>query len=355
MLRAYVKDDFANLLEYQQWIKDTFANLSELNRSQLDRFKKDYVERRIRTEPTWYGRDTSFLEMESGITQFKDPELIERVYNQVNDKITTAVRERIKARKILYNPNGLGVFIFDRAAMGMYRLKEFFSPSQNRIVEREEVRQAKKGYVLVKDGSPVVQRWEQHKENNKPKIRTTSKNVYAYYPKVSKERQAVELFISCGANADTKADAFLYSGISAIIIAQILEKARIPNRITIAVGSSPDGYSDTAYACIIPVKEYDENPDINLLALLSSDPRFFRHEGFKGVIAMYDYFQATCPYGLGRGMNREYLVKVVERSTYTKTARLAPNRFYFGWTFTEREAVDTINETIEEIAERLMQ
>lgn len=354
MLRAYVKGDFENLLDYQSWVKERFASLSSLNKSHLSRFEKSYVEDRIRSSPYWYGGDTSWEEMESGITQFKDPELIERVYGQVNDKITTAVREKIKARKILYNPNGLGVFIFDRAAMGMYRLKEFFSSSLNRVVEPEEVRRVKKGLVLKTDGSPVQERWEQHKESGKPKIRTTSKNVYAYYPRVNKDRQAVELYLSCGANAGTDSDAFLYSGISAIIIAQILDRARIPTRITIAVGSSPDGFNNTAYACIIPVKEYDESLDINLLALLSSDPRFFRHEGFKGVIAMYDFFKTYCPPSLGNGMNREYLMKVIERSSYTKSARLAPNRFYFGWTFTEREAVDTINETIEEIAERLM-
>jgi hypothetical protein len=353
MLKAFVKDDFANLLEYQEWIKERFANLSELNKSFSYRFTKDYVDRLIQRQPSWYG-STTYEEMERGITQFKDPELIERVYSQVNDKITTAVREKIKAKKILYNPNGLGVFIFDRAAMGMYRIKEFFSPSLDRVVEQEEVKQASRSYVLIKDGSPVRKRWEQRKEDGKPKIRTTSKNVYAYYPKISKERQAVELYLACGANSNINSEAFLYSGISAIIVAQILEKARIPNRISIAIGSSPDNFRSTAYACIIPVKEYDENLDVNLLALLSSEPRFFRYEGFKGVIGMYDYFKASCPSGLGNGMTRQYLSQVVERSTYTKNARLAPNRFYFGWTFSERDAVDTINDTIEEIAQRLM-
>jgi len=353
MLQAHIKDDFDNLLEYQNWVRERLQNISPLNKSQLSRFERSNVESHIRRSPDWYGEGANYPEMERGITEYKDPDLIEKIFSQVNDHITTAMKDKIKARKVRYNPNGLGVFVFDRAAMGMYRLKEFYSTSLKRVVEGEEVKQNKKGFELLKDGSPVQQRWEQ-KKDGKPKIRTTSKNVYAYYPKINKEKQAVELFISCGAHVGIKAEAFLYSGISAIIIAQLLEKARIQTRISIVVGSSPDGFEDTAYACIIPVKNYDENLDMNLLALLSSDPRFFRHEGFKGVVSMYDHFKIACPQTLGTGMNKEYLIQTIERSSFSKTAKLAPNRFYFGWTFNEGEAVNAVNETIEEIAEKLV-
>jgi hypothetical protein len=352
MLKVYMKDDFKNLLEYRQWVDRTFNHLSPENEGHLLNYEKEAVENTIKRSPGWYGKDTSYAEMSSGITEYKRPELIEKIYDRVNDKISTSAKDKIKARKVQYNPFGLGVFIFDRAAMGMFRLKEFYSPSLKKVVDREEVRMKKGGHTLIKDGSPVLERWEE-KPDGKPKIRTTSKNVYAYFPRINKNKQAVDLFISCGGHATITAEQFLYSGISAIIVAQLLEKAHIQTRISIVIGSSPDNFNEKALGAIIPVKNYDEKLDVNLLALLTSDPRFFRYEGFKGIVALYDHFGETCPSTLGYGFNKEYLTQAIEHSTYTKTAKLAPNRFYFGWTFSEHEAVEVIKEGIDELAKKL--
>ncbi len=350
MLKAHVLDHFENLLDYYQWINNTFDTMSEMNKQHLYQFTKESVEREIRYSPEWYGEGASYEVMSKGITEYIRPDLIEKIYNQVSAKVSNLTKNKIKRKKIHYNPNGLGVFLFDRAAMGMYRLKEFFSPSLNKVVEREEVQRLKGEYRLIKDNSLVVERWEE--KEGKPKIRTSSKNVYTFYEKVNKEKQAVDLLVSCGGHVGIIGEQFLYSGMSALIVAQLLEQAGIPNRISIVIGSSPDKYSHTAYACLIPVKNYDERLDINLLALLSSDPRFFRYEGFRGIIALYEHFKRVAPSSLGAGMNRDRLKMVMEQSTYTKTSRLAPNRFYFGWTFTEAAAIEAINEAIEEIAQR---
>lgn len=354
MLKCKMIGDFKNLLEYREWVNKTFQHLSELNEDHIPRFEKEAIEARIESSPTWYGSDTTYDEMNNGITEYKKPELIEKLYEQVSNKISTSVRDKIKARKVLYNPFGLGVFIFDRAAMGMFRLKEFYSPSLQKMVEQEEVIKKKNGFVLKKDNSPIIERWEQ-KPDGKPKIRTTTKNVYAYFPPLNKEKQAVDLFISCGGNAAITAEQFLYSGISAIIVAQLLEKARIQTRISIVIGSSPDNFTKQAFGALIPVKNYDEKFDINLLALLTSDPRFFRHEGFKGIISVYEHFGERCPSSLGYGFDKDLLTKAIEHSNYAKEAKLAPNRFYFGWTFSESDAVDVINETIDDLAKKLQE
>jgi len=138
-------------------------------------------------------------------------------------------------------------------------------------------------------------------------------------------------------------------------VAQILEKARIQTRINIVIGSSPDNFLKEAYGAVIPVKNYDEKLDINLLALLTSDPRFFRYEGFKGIVSVYEYFGQSCPSNLGYGFDKDLLEKAIEHSTYTKTAKLAPNRFYFGWTFSENQAVEAINETINDLEKKLQE
>jgi hypothetical protein len=353
MLKAHIKDDFNNLLEYHQWVNDSIKHISPLNRSHLEMFDKITIENTIQRRPKWFGKGASYQELIKGITEYKDPQLIEDIFNQVNDKISTNTKDKIKARKVRFNPNGLGVFVFDRAAMGMYRLKEFYSPSLNQTVDAKLVKQTHKGFELKTDGSFIEERSEQ-KENGHPKIRTTSKNVYAYFPKINKEQQAVELYISCGGHGDISADQLLYSGISAIVVAQLLEKAHIQTKISIVLGSSPDNFTENVYACIVPVKKYDEALDINLVALLTSDPRFFRYEGFKGIVSIYDYFKEPTPKSLGKGITKDHLIDVIEKSDYSKQKELAPNRFYFGWAFSEDSAIEQINETIEEISKRIL-
>lgn len=353
MIQAHIKDDFNNLLEYHQWVNDSIKNISNKNRELLAMFDKLNIESYIRKNPKWFGVGTRYAELIKGITEYKDPQLIEDIFNQINDKVSTQTKDKIKARKVRFNPNGLGVFVFDRAAMGMYRLQEYYSPSLNAVVDDTLVEFSENKYKLISDGSLVEKRYEQ-KENGEPKIRTSSKNVYAYFPKINKEKQAVELYISCGGHVGITADELLYSGISAIVVAQLLEKARIQTKISIVFGSSPDNFEESVYACLVPVKNYDEALDINLLALLTSDPRFFRYEGFKGIISSYDYFKSKCPPTLGKGMTKDYLIEVIEKSDYSKNKKLAPNRFYFGWTFSEDAAIEQINETIEEISKRLL-
>ena len=351
-MKAYIKDDFKNLLEYQEWVNKRMDNLSNINLQRNEMFDRYYLERQIKHQPQWFGNGVTYSELKAGVTEYKNPELITKIYNKVNDTISAEVRDQIKARKVKYNPYGLGVFCFDRVAMGMYRLKEYYSPSLKKVVENDEVIVVNDGYELISDRSEVIKRWEEQ-PNGKPKVRTTNKNVYAYFPPVPRDNHAVEMYISCGGHVGIQAEQFLYSGISAIIVAQLLEKARIKTRISIVIGSSPDAYQKTAYGCIIPVKNYDEALDINLLALLTSDPRFFRYNGFQGVISTYDHFKTVCPQTLGTGLDKTFLTKMIEKSDYSKNAKIAPNRFYFGWTFSEKAATEEITKTINQIASKL--
>lgn len=350
-LKAHIIDHFENLLEYHQWVNQGIQNLSQMNRYADERFNKRQIEKSMLVNPLWFGTGVTYEQLKQGITEFVNPELIDKIYNQISENMSVATQQTIKRKKTHYNPNGLGVFVFDRAAMGMFRLKEFYSPSLDMVVEKHEVKEVHhKEYQLIRDSSPVIERWEE--KNGKPKIRTNSKNVYAYFEKVNKSKQAVELVISCGASSKYTSKQLIYSGMSAIVVAKLLQQANIPVRIWVAIGSSPDGFEKTAYACLIPVKNYDQTLDINLLALLTSDPRFFRYEGFKGIVALYDHFKQEVPSTLGTGMTREYLIQTIENSTYSHSNKLSPNRFYFGWTFSEEEAIRDIENTIKELAKR---
>lgn len=343
---------FENLLQYREWVNSTFNKLSQKNRVHQSEYEKQSIDSVIKQVPDWFGKNVTFQELAKGITSYKNPELIDRIFQKMYDKVPSKTKDKIKARKVKYNPFGLGVFVFDRASMGMYRLKELFSDKHQKVVEREEVKKSNDQFHLIKDNSVVIERWEE-REDGKPKVRTTSKNVYAYFPPIKKDKQAVDIFISAGGNSSITAEQFLYSGVSAIIVAQLLERAQIKTKISLVIGSSPDGFRDKVFGAVVPIKKYDEPLDINLIALLSSDPRFFRYEGFKGIISLYEHFNEKCPMGLGRGINKETLEKTMNEYAIIHPESFSENRFYFGWTFSEDSAINQINTVIDEIARRI--
>ncbi len=345
-MKAYIKDGFKDLLEYRSWLKEKFDKLV-LNKKEQVKYTREAVESSLQYDSSWYGK-TTFDELENGITEFYNPTLIDKLYQQVTDKISVELQNKLKVKKVNYNAMGLGVFVFDRAAMGMFRNKEYYAVKHKQVVDAKEVNFNSNPITLKKDKSEVTERWEE-KEDGKPKVRTNSKKVFAFYPPKDKTSKSVELIISPGANAYVTADKFLYSGIAAIITAELLEKARIKTRISVVFGSEVSG--SRFYGSIVPVKNYDEKLDSNLLAILTSDPRFFRFEGFKGDIACFEEFGEVIPPGYGKALTGAGIAPYMRE--YGKDGKLSPNCFYFGGTFSETDALSMVRRSIEEISKRL--
>jgi hypothetical protein len=354
-MRVSVNDSFRNVVEFRDWANRKMNALNVSNQRVRDRYiGRPAIMRMMESNGIeWFGEGTTPEELIDGITEYSNPKLIDELMGKVNSDIPKATTEQVKARKLAFNDRGMGLFSFERAAMGLYRLKELHSESLGRRVEHEECRISGRNYVLAADGSEVTERWEQNADG-KPKARTSTKKVFAWFSKRNKEREAVEIYIGCGGNSNLSAERMLYSGMGAIVFAQILAKAGIPTKITVMVGTTPD-QAATAYFSLVPVKNYDEPLDANLLATLSSDPRFFRYDGFKGLIAVYDHFGQNIPNNLGSVMPREMLVRCIENSTYTKTAQLAPNRFYFGGTYSADAAISQVMDAIATLAKKLNQ
>jgi|GEM_PF-3436281 len=315
MPRVLLKDDFENLLDYRRWLQGAWDNLSPLNKGEHDDFSEQAVNHATVSRPNWYGSGVTYSELSAGITSYKKPELIEAVYNKVSHEINADIVNRIKKRKLDFNAMGLGVFCFDRAAMTLHRVK-----------------------------TPA----------GKTKVRTATKELFAWFPQEQRDRHAVELFVSCNAPASTKADDMLYGGVSAIIIAELLIKAGVRVKINMVVGSATDGSRNLYVGCVIPIKDYDEPFDRNLAALLVSDPRFIRFDGYKGVIAVYDHFKKAIPAGWGMPMNAVQLKTSFENSGYARNSQ-AQHRYYFGGTFSEQQATRDVALTITDLAQKMQQ
>lgn len=310
---AMLKDDFKSLLDYQQWLKDKWDNLSARNVGHMERYGESEVESTVRSDPDWYGRDVTYRELADGVTQYKDPDLIERVYNKVSDQLSAGIVNRIKKRKLDFNAMGMGVFCFDRAAMTLYRAK-------------------------TTDG--------------KTKVRTATKELFAWFPQESRDHHAVEIFISCDAPGDARADEMLYAGIAAIIIAELLTLAGIKVKINIVNGSALNPERELYVGCVVPVKDYEEPVDRNLIALLTSDPRFMRYDAFKGVVAAFDHFNKATPAGMGYSMSAMQLKTLFDKSGYGATLQ-SRYRYYFGGTLSEDQAIKDIDQTINDLAKKM--
>ncbi len=312
---ALIKDDFKSLLDYQAWVKETFANLSPKNTGHKVNYTKSHIEKMIQANDYWFGSGATYKELAEGIKQYQDPELLDNLYQKVNHELNPAITQKLQPRKLKFNDLGFGMFCFDRAAMSLYRTKE-----------------------------------SEYSDNLK--VKTNTKKLFAYFPEVSRDKHAVEFFISSDASGSVKAEEMLYGGVSAVIMAELLIKANIKVKINIVIGSALDLARQKYIGCIVPVKQYDEPLDRNVLALLSSDPRFMRFDAFKGVICSFENFNMATPSGLGLPMNASQLRNLLEESGYTENLP-SKHRFYFGGTFSEDAALNKINNTIEDISDFL--
>jgi hypothetical protein len=331
--KVKIKDDFKNLLDYQAWLNSSIDKMSALNQSELTRFKKPMIDKLILKLPQWFGKAATYEILAEGVKEFQNPELLDNVYSEVSYALSPIITQKLKAKQLKFNALGLGLFSFDRAAMTLYKITENRTTEQNGKQTKTQI-------------EPQI------KTQTKTQIKTNTKDLFAYFPEVKKDKHAIEFFISADAAGDITAEQMLYNGVSAVIMAELIIKAGIPLKINIVIGSALDKFRNSYLGCVVPVKNYDEPLDRNVVALLSSDPRFMRFDAFKGLICAFESFNLPTPAGLGFAMNAEQLKTVFENSDYIKKLPSA-HRYYFGGTFSQSQALEKINDTIGDIAQLL--
>lgn len=174
--------------------------------------------------------------------------------------------------KIAYNDRGLGMFSFERAAMGLFRL----------------------GSINLK--TPLEKTTTQlHIELGK--TRTMTKKVYAFFKDKKTDYPALQLYLMAGANANIKGDEMLYAGLACSELVEFLEARGVAVAVHVLMGTS---FEDRVIMGVVCVKRFEDTLDKNQLLLVSCDPRYFRFRGFKSLIALSNYFGYTIPAGLGK-------------------------------------------------------
>ncbi|HEX8548626.1 MAG TPA: hypothetical protein VF691_16810, partial [Cytophagaceae bacterium] len=177
---------FENLKEFDDFVAEELADgLSPNNQGMLDQIKESSIER---LASGWFGegkvKDLEELEKH---TVFQKPELFQEVEKEIRNSLEVFEKLEsttpVKIKKIAYNSMGFGVFSFDRAAMGLTRIKT---------------------------------------QNGKEKITTTVKDVYAWFLNKPIEQRGLKIYIVAGGAAGVQGKQMLYTGMSACVLADYL-------------------------------------------------------------------------------------------------------------------------------------
>ena len=266
--------------------KGVWANINSTTSSNLQR------------KSTWYGTPTpKDIEELNTHKYFLGMPLLKKIQPKIKEKLQDYLKlldtTGLEKPKVAYNDRGLGVFSFDRAAMGLYRLH----PTNSRTLVGKVSNQMK--IELDTDNKT-----------------TSVKSVYAYFQNKKVSYPALKLYLLAGGNANISGDKLLYVGLACAELVEFMETLGIAVEVNVLIGTS---FRNKTFMGVIRAKRFQDRLDKNQLMLTSSDPRYFRYRGFKGIIALGDHFNYKVPSSLGRitkTMGKAFVEMISDTDTY---------------------------------------
>ncbi len=263
--------------DFHEFVEDQMQQLNAGNRKVFQNMHLRALQK-IQGQTSWYG-SPSPKSIDDLITHdyFLGMPLLEvirpKIRKQLEHYLKVAKDKILPKPKMEYNDKGLGVFSFDRAAMGLYRLQPTLAapPIQKQINQMN---------IELDRGNKT----------------TIIKDVYAQIKDKATAFPALQLYITAGANAHVNGDQLLYVGLACAELTDFMES----RGIAIGVNIIFETYFDQKYIIsMVRVKRFEDPLNLNALLLLSSDPRYYRYRGFKALIALSNYFGWTIPQSLG--------------------------------------------------------
>ena len=307
-----------------------FDNVSGFNRfvdgetQRLNRTNKDTwkllvldTDLNIQKGTNWYGEPhpKTLKDLEDH-TYFLGMHLLEKLQPKIKDSLSeylNYLNDNVMPKpKLEYNDRNLGMFSFDRAAMGIFKSSR------------------------INVSTPIDRTTSQLKiALGQTDVSTRVRKVFAYFKDKNVALPSMKLYIMAGANAHVGGNEMLFVGLAASELVQFLEARGVPVEVNVLIGTRFDRNLNMA---VIRIKSFQEMLDKNQLLLMSADPRYFRYRGFKALIAMSNQFGLTIPNSLGRidpGMGKDF-VKV-----------LGSDGFVFEQTYSLESAAKEVKRIIE--------
>lgn len=268
---------FDSVEDFHQFIREQGKKLNTSNQKKWEAIDWE-AQSKIDRRSDFYGIPVpQRLEDLQKHDQFLGMYLLEKLREQAKkyfEKYLALQNDESTSRpKLAYNAQGLGVFSFDRAILGMHRVQ----PTVNTPVMQKVINQMR----IALD--------TQNKYTN-------IKKVYAHFENRKVSQPSLELYIMAGANARVEGEKLLYIGLACSELVTFMEARAIPVAVNVVFGNS---FHSQRYMAVVRVKRFEDQLDKNQLLLLSSDPRYFRYRGFQALIALSDYFQQNIPHSLG--------------------------------------------------------
>jgi hypothetical protein len=268
---------FDSVFAFNTFVDNEIKQLSSTNASRWN-WVKGSTSDQLKNGTDWYGTPTpkDVEELEAHRT-FLGMKLVEKIQPQIKEKLAKYLEylkdSVLPKPKMAYNDRGLGVFSFERAAMGMYQ------------------------QFPINTSTPINTSVSQMNiELGNKQILTSVKSVFAYFKDKQMSYPSLQLYIMAGANAHVKGNDLLYVGLACAELVEFMELRGISVEVNVMLGTS---FNNQVTMACIRVKRFQDKLDKNQLLLISSDPRYFRYRGFKGLVALSNYFGLTIPSGLG--------------------------------------------------------
>ncbi len=268
---------FDSVFAFNDFVDNEIKKLSSENKIRWVSTEEN-TSRQLQSGTDWYGMPTpkNIQELDNH-SSFLGMKLVQKIQPKIKDKLSKYLEylddSVIPKPKIAYNNRGLGVFSFERAAMGMFEIFPVnTSTSLNTSVSQMNI------------------------ELDNKQVQTSVKSVYAYFKDNQITYLSLQLYIMAGANAGVKGNDLLYVGLACAELVEFMELRGVSVEVNVMLGTA---FNNQVTMGCVRVKRFQDQLDKNQLLLMSSDPRYFRFRGFKALVAMSNYFCLTIPSGLG--------------------------------------------------------
>ncbi len=283
--------EFASVGAFHDFVSAQESQLHSGNADVLSQ-QKWQANRRIEQGSLWYGTpiptSSSDLEMHG---QFLAIEKVAILKDKIRKKLASYMKllqpQVITKPTLKPNDRGLGVFSFERAAMGLYRIQPTAThpPLEGLLTQLR---------IATDTGNKA----------------TSIRSTFLHFEDQTKNAPSLELYVLAGGNAHLKGDQLVWIGLASAVLTEFMQERNIAMQIHVVLGTY---FENSFYGASIRIKSFTEVLDINQLLLLSSDPRYFRYRGFQALITLCDYFKVHIPQTLGankEGIGKEFIAAI---------------------------------------------
>ena len=288
--------------------------------------------------------DRNLLNNPNQITGFNYQNLLNTALNGLADiEQNLELGGGMKKKKLEMSSQPIGVFNFPAAAVGLYRKAEYFSPSDNLLIDKTLVQgNVDKGFFFVQGSQkkPLEQRQENTTEmlrvnpnaklkqtnsvmfytdpikykNVMLKFGTTNRKVYLVKSEVKNiqnkgAEKYVDLYINVMASGNIDPQNTFYSALPSFLAARILESAGFKVKIHKTIILTSQNNNAVCYSSVI--KDYGVPIDINKILVQCGDPRTFRWQDFRNWSALFSAaLNDNIGMGYGRVLDNDDVIRV---------------------------------------------